>query len=205
MAKLVSRPSHPMERTLVYRLWQAPFAERKLAPVLRYLGSTPPGRVLDVGCGPGTNARHFLNSDYLGVDINPAYIRDATRRFGPRFQVADVTTMRIEGGQGYDCILVNSLLHHLPDEAVDRLLGHLGTLLSDRGAVHVLDLVLPERPSIARFLARMDRGDFPRPLEAWRSLLARHFRPEVFEPYSLGALGITLWSMVYFRGGRRVE
>jgi SAM-dependent methyltransferase len=194
--------SHPMEHTLVYRLWQAPFAERKLAPMFRHLNPPAPQRVLDVGCGPGTNARHFLDSDYLGVDINPAYIRDATRRFGPRFRVADVTTMRIEAGQGYDCILVNSLLHHLPDRAADRLLEHLVTLLSEQGAVHILDLVLPERPSIARFLAHKDRGRFPRALEAWRSLFALHFRSVVFEPYPLGRLGITLWSMVYFQGGR---
>jgi SAM-dependent methyltransferase len=194
--------AHPMEHTLVYRLWQAPFAERKLAPMLRHTDLSRVRRVLDVGCGPGTNARHFLACDYLGVDINPAYVRDAERRFGPRFRVADVTTMRIEPGQGYDCILLNSLLHHLSDDEVDRLLSHLASLLADAGAVHILDLVLPERPSVARFLARHDRGDFPRPLEAWRELFTRYFAPVIFEPYPLGALGVTLWSMVYFQGRR---
>lgn len=193
---------HPMENTLVYRLWQAPFAERKLAPMLRRMDPSKARRVLDVGCGPGTNSRHFLSSDYLGVDINPAYVRSATRRFGPKFQVADVTTMRIEPGRGYDCILVNSLLHHLSDEATHRLLGHLATLLSEDGSVHILDLVLPERPSVARWLARHDRGDFPRPLEAWRTLFSRHFTPMRFEPFGLGAFGSTLWSMVYFQGHR---
>jgi SAM-dependent methyltransferase len=156
-----------------------------------------------VGCGPGTNAPHFRAHDYLGVDINPAYIRDAERRFGTKFRVADVTSMRIEPGQGYDCILVNSLLHHLPDQAVDRLLGHLATLLSSDGAVHILDLVLPPHPSIARFLARHDRGDFPRPLERWRELFSAHFAPVVFEPYPLGLGGLMLWSMVYFQGTAR--
>jgi SAM-dependent methyltransferase len=193
-------PGHPMEHTTVYRIWQAPFAERKLEPFLRAVDLQRVRRVLDVGCGPGTNARHFREHDYLGVDINPAYIRDAERRFGSRFRVADVTTMRIEPGQGYDCILVNSLLHHLPDEAVERLLGHLATLLSEHGTVNVLDLVLPPNPSIARFLARRDRGDFPRPLERWRELFCTHFRPVVFQPYPLGVAGLTMWSMVYFQG-----
>jgi SAM-dependent methyltransferase len=191
-----------MERTLLYRLWQAPFAERKIAPFLRHADLSRPLRVLDVGCGPGTNARHFANCDYLGVDINRAYIRDAERRFGPRFRVADVTSMRIDTGEGYDVILVNSLLHHLPDAAVDRLLAHLVTLLSDRGAVHILDLVLPTRTSIARLLARLDRGDFPRPLEQWREIFSRHFESAAFEPYPLGLTGLTLWSMVYFQGRR---
>lgn len=199
----VSVARHPMENTLVYRLWQAPFAERKLAPLLGRIDLPRIRRVLDVGCGPGTNARHFLQCDYLGVDINPGYVRDAERRFGPRFKVADVTTMRIEPGQGYDCILANSLLHHLPDEAVHRLLGHLATLLGPDGAVHILDLVLPERRSLSRLLARLDRGDYPRPLSAWRALFEAHFQPVVFEPYPLGVLGLELWSMVYFQGRSR--
>jgi SAM-dependent methyltransferase len=194
---------HPMEHTAVYRMWQAPFAERKLEPFLRAVDLRRVRRVLDVGCGPGTNARHFREHDYLGVDINPAYIRHAERRFGSRFRVADVTTMLIEPGQAYDCILVNSLLHHLPDEAADRLLGHLATLLSGDGSVHILDLVLPPDPSFARFLARRDRGDFPRPLERWRELFSAHFMPVIFEPYPLGLAGLTLWSMVYFQGRPR--
>lgn len=191
---------HPMENTLIYRLWQAPFAERKLAPMLQGTDLSRLRRVLDVGCGPGTNARHFGASEYLGVDINPEYIRSAERRFGPKFRVADVTTMRIEPGLGYDCILVNSLLHHLPDDEVDRLLGHLATLLADDGAVHILDLVLPARRSLARFLARHDRGEFPRPLDAWEAIFSRHFRSVIFQPYPLGALGVRLWAMVYFQG-----
>lgn len=194
---------HPMENTLVYRIWQAPFAEKKLAPVLARADLGKIRRVLDVGCGPGTNARHFIHHDYLGVDLNPAYIRNAEKRFGPHFRVADVTTMHLEPGQGWDMILVNSLLHHLPDEAVDRLLGHLATLLAPGGAVHILDLVLPDKASPSRLLARLDRGDWPRPLERWRELFARHFNLAIFEPYGLGALGITLWSMVYCQGTPR--
>lgn len=195
--------SHLMERTLVYRLWQAPFSERKLAPMLRHTEVARIRRVLDVGCGPGTNTHHFLHCDYLGVDINPAYVRDAERRYGPRFRVADVTTLGVEPGGGFDCILANSLLHHLPDQAVERLLGHLATLLSGDGAVHILDLVLPERPSAARLLARLDRGEHPRPLQRWRQLFSRHFASVVFEPYPLAMGGLTLWSMVYFQGRRR--
>ncbi|MBI5181710.1 MAG: class I SAM-dependent methyltransferase [Nitrospirae bacterium] len=191
-----------MENTFVYRLWQAPFAERKLAPFLAHVDVMLLRRVLDVGCGPGTNARHFLQCDYLGVDSNPAYIRDAERRFGPRFRVVDVTTMRIVPGQGFDAIIANSLLHHLPDDAVDRLLAHLATLLSDDGAVHILDLVLPDRLLVSRLLARLDRGGFSRPLERWREIFSRHFATAVFEPYPLGIGGVTLWNMIYFQGRR---
>ena len=60
-----------------------------LAAVLAAWGpcdaSCPADIVLDVACGPGTNAPHFRHCDYLGLDINPEYTRRATARYGMRF------------------------------------------------------------------------------------------------------------------------
>jgi SAM-dependent methyltransferase len=192
-----------MENALVYRAWQAPFAERKLLPLFVHNDVTRARRVLDVGCGPGTNTHHFAHAEYLGIDFNPAYIESARRRHGRDFIVADVTTYQMAAARPFDFILVNSLFHHIDDGSAARILAHLATLLTDDGHVHILDLVLPEQPSVARLLARADRGDYPRPLEEWRTLFTANFEPVVFEPYPLGAVGLTLWSMVYFKGRAR--
>jgi SAM-dependent methyltransferase len=82
-----------LETTVAYRLWQVPFAEAKLAPVLGNNDVTIVCRILDVGCGPDTNPRHFLSSDYLGLDLNEKYISYARRRSGRSFKVADVTAL----------------------------------------------------------------------------------------------------------------
>lgn len=192
-----------MENTLAYRAWQAPFAEQKLAPLFAHNDMTKVRRVLDVGCGPGTNTPHFANADYLGIDFNPAYIESARRRHKREFVVADVTKYEVAREERFDLILANSLFHHIDTASTRRILAHLATLLSDDGHVHVLDLVLPERPSVSRFLARADRGEHPRPLEEWRTLFTGAFEPVVFEPYPLGAGGVTLWNMVYFKGRAR--
>ena len=191
-----------LEIPWVYRWWQAPFAEAKLRPMLRHNDLSAVRRVLDVACGPGTNAPHFRHTDYLGLDINAEYVSQAADRYGMQFQVADVTQYRVSG-EPFDFILVNSFFHHVDDADADRILAHLATLLASDGAIHVLDLILPERTSAARILARMDRGDHPRPVRAWRELFGRHFDIEVFEPYDLGLMGIALWKMVYFRGRAR--
>jgi len=195
--------SRVMENTLAYRVWQAPFAEKKLAPLHAHNDVGRARRVLDVGCGPGTNTAHFAHADYLGIDFNPAYIDDARARHGREFVVADVTTYEVAPDQRFDLILANSLFHHIDTASTQRILAHLATLLSNDGHVHVFDLVLPERPSISRFLARADRGEYPRPLEEWRELFTGAFEPVVFEPYPLGAAGMTLWNMVYFKGRAR--
>ncbi len=189
-----------LERSAAYRIWQAPFAANKLAPVLRKNDLARARRVLDVGCGPGTNTAVFQHSDYLGIDLNPDYVSYARKKFQREFVVADVTKYEVPAEERFDFILVNSFLHHIDTPAVRRVLGHLRTLLTPDGYIHILDLVLPERPSIARLLARMDRGDYPRILEEWRQLFAETFEVAVFEPYLLSVLGITLWNMVYCKG-----
>lgn len=189
-----------MEHTLAYRAWQAPFAERKLAPLFAHNDVTHARRVLDVGCGPGTNTHHFAGAEYLGVDFNAAYIESARRRHGRTFIVADVTKYKVAPEQRFDLILANSLFHHIDDADTRRILAHLATLLSDDGHVHIMDLVLPPTASVSRFLAHADRGDHPRPLEQWRALFTTAFEQVVFEPYPLGAGGVTLWNMVYFKG-----
>jgi SAM-dependent methyltransferase len=192
-----------LAKPISYRLWQAPFAEAKFAPIRRHNDLTTVRKVLDVGCGPGTNTAHFEGVDYLGIDINERYVAYARSQFGRAFLAADATEFTAPDGESFDFILVNSFLHHIPDEAVSNLLAHLKSIVSDDGGIHVLELELPAQPSVAKLLARMDRGDHPRPLDRWRHLLAESFDPLVFERYPLtlpGPAKLTLWNMVYFKG-----
>lgn len=192
-----------MEHTLAYRLWQRPFQEQKFAPIDRHNDPAHVHRVLDVGCGPGTNTAHFEGVDYLGVDFNEGYVDYARRRYGRDFLVADITEWSMDGLEPFDFVFVNSFLHHVSDADALRILRRLANFLAPDGHVHVLDLVVPERRNIAQLLARWDRGDYPRPLALWRELLSEVFEPVLFEPYRLTAAGVTLWNFVYFKGKAR--
>lgn len=192
-----------MEHSLAYRVWQAPFAERKFEPVLRHNHLDCVKGVLDIGCGPGTNAHHFARIPYRGLDVNPAYIETARRRHRRDFEVADVRAYTLPAGEGRDFALINSFLHHIGDVAVRAVLRQVAALLTTDGHVHALELVMPPKRSPARLMARMDRGDHPRSLSHWEALFGEYFEPVVFEPYALGRFGIELWSMVYFKGRPR--
>jgi SAM-dependent methyltransferase len=194
-----------MRQPLIYRLWMAPFAERKFAPIAAHNDMQRIRRVLDVGCGPGTNATHFAASDYLGIDLNPEYIRDAERSYGAsnshlRFEAHDASTYVAPPDQRFDFVLVNSLLHHVDDPTARSILANLVRLLTDDGHVHILELLLPPSASIPLFLARADRGNFPRPLEHWRQLFLDFFEPVICEPYDLSRANVCLWKMIYFKG-----
>jgi trans-aconitate methyltransferase len=192
-----------LERSSVYRVWQTPFADQKFAPVLANTPMSRVRRVLDVACGPGTNTKFFSDAEYLGIDFNERYIQDARRRYGRDFLVADVRNYTAAPEDRFDFILVNSFLHHLNDKDTLAILTHLRSLLTIDGYIHMLELVLPEKPSIARLLARWDRGKFARPPEEWQRLFDGLFEPVVYEQYPLTGMGITLWNMVYCKGRAR--
>ena len=197
--KLSSVLAHPT----AYRVWQSPFAAAKFEPILRHNNLSRVQRVLDVGCGPGTNARLFEGRDYLGLDLNEDYVQQARQRTGMQFEVADVCSYQADEASKFDFVLMNSLLHHIDDESTRRILKQLTHQLTPDGNIHILDLVLPANRCLSRSLALADRGDYPRPLEKWYELFTEHFDKVLFEPYPLKMCGLTMWSMVYFKGRPR--
>jgi SAM-dependent methyltransferase len=192
-----------LERPLVYRLWQAPFEKAKLTPVLLNADLSSVRKVLDVGCGPGTNAKCFAHQEYLGIDLNPAYVRFARERFGRRFEIVDVTAVDdawlADQGQ-FDFILVNSLMHHIDDRAGRRLLESLRSVTAAHGHLHLLELVRPASWNLSRVLAHADRGKFARSPSEWQRLWDGLFEPVVEKQFLLRACGLKLWSMIYLKG-----
>lgn len=189
-----------LEHPVVYGTWQAPFADAKFAPIARHLDECPARRVLDVGCGPGTNASRFAGAEYTGLDINASYLAVARSRYRGSFIQADLATADLSALGTFDCIVVNSFLHHLPDDAVHRVLHQVGGLLAADGRVHILELVMPERASLSRMMATLDRGRYARPIHAWRRLFETHLETLRLDPYMLGRW---LWTMVYFQGAAK--
>lgn len=152
--------------------------------------------VLDVGCGPGTNAVAFQSAErYVGVDLNPAYIEYATERYSGEFRVVDVRK-GLGSDEKFDLVLMNSLMHHLDDEGATSLLRSVGSVLAPDGEIHVLDLVRSEG-GLTRMMARADRGDHPRSPEEWESLVEPWMTMRASSIYDLGFGPIAIWRMIY--------
>jgi SAM-dependent methyltransferase len=185
-----------LEVPVVYRAWQAFHNREKLAYVSSRIAPRPGLRVVELGCGPGTNVHLFSGCRYTGIDINPEYIATARRLYPEHeFVCADLRDYDF-ASVPYDWVLVNSFLHHLDDADVRATLASIARISAAR--VLVLELVLPARPSVARMLARMDRGRFARSLDAWRNLLAGTLRIREETAVLIRRGGVLLYELVGF-------
>jgi Methyltransferase domain. len=189
-----------LEQPFLFNLSQLPFTRQKFARILKHNDLSQVRRVLDVGCGPGTNAPSFAHAYYQGIDINPRYIELARRRFHRDFQVADMTKYEISATDAYDFILINSFLHHIDTDSVHRILARTPHLLALDGHVHSIEVVMPPHRGLSQLLARWDRGNFARPIDEWKAIFGRYLKTVVFEPFPVRHLGQTLMEMVYFKG-----
>ena len=190
-----------LEHPAVYAASQALFIEEKFAVIQRHLQHQRIRRILDVGCGPGINAPLFGDAEYVGIDLNERYLEVARQRYRGRFIQADVRTADLAGLGTFDTILVNSLLHHLPDKGVRAILRQLRALLEPTGTIHMLELMWPDRGSVVGLVgAAIDRGRYARRIDAWRQLFEEHFETLSLEPHAFKA---GLWAQLYFRGKPR--
>jgi SAM-dependent methyltransferase len=189
-----------LEHPFVFNLSQLPFNRQKFARILAHNDLKQVRAVLDVGCGPGTNAPRFAHAQYLGIDINDRYIRLARRRYRRDFLVADVTTSEAIPAGSYDFILVNSFLHHIDTPDAHRVLSRASKFLTADGHLHSIEPVLPENAGMPRWLALHDRGKFPRSLSAWREIFTDKLETVIFEPFPVRHLGRSIVEQVYFKG-----
>ena len=151
--------------------------ERRLY-VERYVRPRVGDRVLDVGCGPADILDALPSVTYVGLDMSKEYIQAARKRFGSRgeFEIGVVDASRVGKYHGFDLVLANGVLHHLPDEDALALLQLAKAALNPGGRLVTFDGCFVEAQSpVARFLLKKDRGAYVRNKQAYLKLAAAVF------------------------------
>ncbi len=189
---------------LVYSLWQAPFYKQKVYHLVNDLKTVNhPLRVLDLGCGPGTNIEFFKDHHYTGVDLNPNYIKSIKHAADRILICSDVNSFLEQDSGKYDIILINSLMHHLDTNEVTQLLGKLSDKLNHDANVYIFDLVLPLNAGVPRLLTSLDRGNYPRDFNVWVGLFNNFLMAVRIEKYYLKLGPFKFWEMIYFKGSKK--
>lgn len=188
-----------LESSLGYALWSAPINRAKVDAIKQMLQKCGgENKILDVGCGPGTNAGMFSGWEYVGIDLNSNYIENAKTKFpGKTFYCGDATSLDLEGDK-FPIILINSLMHHLNDVECSQLLAGVKPILAQHGSIIVQEPLTPNKDQrLMRFLMKQDRGDYFRPLADWKSIFEKSgfdIASEYFYKLKLTGL-VTGWQM----------
>jgi SAM-dependent methyltransferase len=96
-----------------------------------FCAMAPPGAIADIGCGPGHITRFLAErrGDVLGVDLSPAMIAVARRRYPrQRFEVASMLGLPYADGVWAGVVAMYSIIHLNPDELVQAFAQFARTL-----------------------------------------------------------------------------
>jgi SAM-dependent methyltransferase len=142
--------------SLFYRLayrsgtprWDSPEPRPELAELAR---GRPPGRVLDLGCGTGTDALYLASLGWkaTGVDFAPRAIEIARSRAAASgssasFTVGDVTRLREAGVSGhFDLVIDVGCYHAIPARRRDAYRTEVAAVTRPGGDLYLAGICDP--------------------------------------------------------------
>ncbi len=170
-----------LTRPWVYSLFRNTVMPEKTRKryVAEFIKPFPGCRILDIGCGPADMLGWLPDfvGEYVGFDMNEAYIQAAKRRWGSR---GEFICQRVGDGferKGhFDIVIAFALLHHLQDEEALELFKAARGALRDHGHLMTHDPVyIPNQHPIARWIISHDRGKAVRTPDGYRNLASQRF------------------------------
>jgi SAM-dependent methyltransferase len=119
-------------------------------------------RVLDIGCGPGYVVDYLPKCSYVGLDLDNAYISYANKKYGNErrtFLCQPLDMALVSRMDKFNLVLMNGLLHHLPNNDAIKLLQLGKQALKKEGMLLTMDgCYQPNQSRVAKWLLDMDRG-----------------------------------------------
>jgi SAM-dependent methyltransferase len=143
-----------------------------------------PGKILDLGCGPGRDLVAFqsLGQDVTGLDATPAFVAMAQQTANCPVWQQSFLNLDLPANY-FDGIFANASLIHVPSKEMLRVLQDLQQSLVERGAL-VMSMVrgnyegLADRPTGARYVAGWEYDTLaPHLLSAGFKIVEKYYRP----------------------------
>ena len=106
------------------------------AALLDSIEGPGPFTLLDLGCGPGRDLRHFhsLGHESVGLEGAARFVEMARRYTGCEVLHQDFLRLRLDSGR-FDGIFANASLFHVPSRELPRVLRELWAALKPRGVL----------------------------------------------------------------------
>ncbi len=115
------------------------FKKQRLFIQNKFLNNISPGaKILDLGCGTGTYTDLLSRRNYIGLEINPVYIKYATRCGKGAFIRADACRLPFKN-EIFDAVCVIATFHHLSDIEFIEVLKEVERTILPKGLFLIMD------------------------------------------------------------------
>lgn len=106
------------------------------AAFLEAIEGEAPFAILDLGCGPGRDLRHFraLGHEAVGLDGSREFVAMARAYSGCEVLRQDFLALALPAGR-FDGVFANASLFHVPSRELPRVLRELAAALKPRGVL----------------------------------------------------------------------
>ena len=106
------------------------------AALLEAIESDPPFSILDLGCGPGRDLRHFrsLGHEPVGLDGSQEFVAMARDFSGCEVLHQNFLALALPESR-FDGVFANASLFHVPSRELPRVLRELRAALRPRGVL----------------------------------------------------------------------
>lgn len=179
------------------------YGRERTQPAIDLCGRIPcenPGRILDVGCGPGNStqvlAARFPKAQILGVDASAEMV-EAARKAMPEYSFmqydagGDLSGL----GGGYDVVFSNACLQWIPGHAT--LLPRLMKLLGPGGVLCVQVPLTHWQPVYKALEEMLSEGEWAGRFDGARNFYALEPR-EYYDILSPVCAGLDIWQTRYY-------
>ena len=122
-----------------FKPWDSGVSPPELVELVEGHDALKPGRVIDLGCGTGTNCKYLLDHgwDVTGIDYVPHAIATANSKApGAKLLVGDVTKLAALGVDGpFDLLLDLGCFHSIPDDRREAYVGEAARIAQPGGTL----------------------------------------------------------------------
>lgn len=132
-------------------------------------------KILDFGCGTGSNSQLFHPKDYIGIDCDKkriSYAKSLNPYYAFRTTENDILPVK---SHSIDYILIVSVLHHIPSNIFSSILKEFRRVLNSDGKIIAIEpCIYKEFPICNSFMNLFDKGKYIREEEEYLSIFHNH-------------------------------